>query len=409
MKKIAIIGSGISGLTCGYRLNKNHDITLFEKNNYIGGHTHTVEIDNQGEQARIDTGFIVFNDRTYPNFISMMKEIGVSFEPTEMSFSVRNDFLGLEYNGNSIDTLFAQRHNLVKLQFWKMLVDIVHFNQAVKHTARSGNSITIGQYLEQANYSKIFEENYLLPMISAIWSMGLTECKDFPIQFFTKFFENHGLLDLVNRPQWYTIEGGSSSYIEPLTASFKDKIQVDSPVISVKRQKDGVRVSTSFSSELFDEVIFACHADQALRLLDNPTSLELETLSKFKFTNNRVVLHTDSSLLPITRKAWASWNYKIDGEGDLPTLTYNMNILQRLQKKKTYLVTLNQHVDDNYILEEFNYSHPVYSLDGLDAQKNWNRVSGFDKIHYCGAYWLNGFHEDGVTTGIRVAEQLEEL
>lgn len=407
-KKIAIIGSGISGLTCGFTLSEQNEIIIYEAADYVGGHTHTVRVEKDGEMSDIDTGFIVFNDRTYPNFIALMDELGVTYQPTEMSFSVKNDQLGLEYNGNTLNSMFAQRSNLVKPKFLAMLLEITQFNKDVRKVAQNNPELSIGQYLDTRNYGPLFKENYLLPMISAIWSMGLKSCMDFPLGFFVKFFENHGLLDLANRPQWYTIVGGSSSYIDPLINGFKGKIRLSSRVVSVKRADEGVLVNTRDDSNLFDKVIFACHGDQALKLLEQPSEKEALVLQNFEFSNNHVVLHTDTSFLPKKKLAWASWNYNmVDAADKQTTLTYNMNILQRLQKKRTYLVTLNQEIKERYILGRYEYRHPVYSNAALNAQQQWSSISGVDKIHYCGAYWFNGFHEDGVTSALRVSRTLE--
>ncbi len=408
--RVAIIGTGISGLTCGYYLSRdNRDVTLYEAADYIGGHTHTVDAEYNGEQSRIDTGFIVFNDRTYPRFIQMLDQTGVDYQPTEMSFSVRNDHIGLEYNGNNLNTLFAQRSNLASPRFWRMLADIVRFNRDVRKAAVHDGKLTVGDYLAQTSYSSLFRDNYLLPMISAIWSMGVESCHDFPLSFFVRFFENHGLLDIANRPQWYTIQGGSSSYIEPFTRGYRDKILLNTPVTLVERTEDGVEVHTDAGSAVYDQLIFACHADQALELLQQPSLVEQEVLSKFQFSDNRVILHTDSSHLPRSRTAWASWNYRmVDSAREQSTLTYNMNILQRLNKKHTYLVSLNQEIEDTFVIESFDYSHPIYTTQMIDAQDQWQKVSGVDSIHFCGAYWFSGFHEDGVRSGLRVFEMLED-
>lgn len=407
-KKLAIIGTGISGLTCAYYLSKKYDLTLFESEDYIGGHTHTVRVQKEDEVADIDTGFIVFNDRTYPNFIELMHTIGVDFQPTEMSFSVRNDNINLEYNGHSIISLFAQRSNFLRLSFLKMLSDINKFNNDVRKVAAKGNDVTIGAYLRERDYSQLFRENYLLPMISAIWSMGLESCMEFPLKFFVRFFSNHGLLSLTDRPQWYTIIGGSSRYIEPLTRNFRENIRLKTPVKAVKRENNRVLITTEKQQEYFDEVIFACHGDQALRLLSSPTHKEKNVLERFRFTKNQVILHTDTSHLPKRKQAWASWNYRmLDAGLEKTTLTYNMNILQCLDLKHTYLVSLNQDIDEQHVLGEYSYDHPVYSPESISAQEQWSTISGVDNIHYCGAYWFNGFHEDGVRSGLRVCKMLE--
>ena len=407
-KEIAIIGSGISGLTCAHKLSPHHNIRVFEAEDYIGGHTHTVRVEKEGEVSDIDTGFIVFNDRTYPNFIKLIDSLAVKYQPTEMSFSVKNEKIDLEYNGNNFNTLFAQRRNLLRPKFWSMVREIVRFNKEVRRAASKNGTLTIGQFLESMRYSDLFKENYLLPMISAIWSMGLESCMDFPLQFFIRFFENHGLLDITNRPQWYTIEGGSSSYIEPLTAGFHDRISLNSPVLRVERTGNRIRVVTATGTAYFDEVIFACHGNQALELLAHPSEREKSVLGEFQTSHNDVVLHTDVSFLPKRKLGWASWNYNmVDAAREQTTLTYNMNILQRLQKKHTYLVTLNQNIPEEHILRSFKYNHPVFTLASINAQKQWENISGKNNSHFCGAYWFNGFHEDGVKSALRVCKALE--
>ena len=406
--KIAIIGSGISGLSCAHALAPNHDITIYEAADYIGGHTHTVQVEKEGEVSQVDTGFIVFNDRTYPHFIELMDSLGVASQPTEMSFSVRNDLIDLEYNGNNLNSLFAQRRNLIRPRFLAMVADIVRFNKEVKNAARDDQHQTIGNFLAGKKYSTLFEENYLLPMVSAIWSMGLESCMDFPLRFFVRFCDNHGLLNIVNRPQWYTIQGGSSSYIEPLTASYKRSIRLNTPVVRVEREDNLVRVITEEDTSTFDHVVFACHGNQALSLLAKPTSEEKSVLQQFTTSENRVVLHTDTSFLPKRKLGWASWNYNmVAGAEEQTTLTYNMNILQRLKKRHTYLVTLNQDIPEEHVLRTFTYYHPVYTQGAIAAQQRWANISGKNRSHFCGAYWFNGFHEDGVRSGLRVSAALE--
>jgi len=383
LKKIAIVGTGISGLTCGYYLSRNHDVTVFEQDDYIGGHTHTVEVDND-ENAAIDTGFIVFNDRTYPNF-------------------------NLEYNGHNLFTLFAQRSNVLKPRFLRMLLEITRFNRDVRKEMENDNGRTIGDYLNNSNYSNFFRDNYLLPMISAIWSIGLESCYEFPLQFFAKFFANHGLLDIANRPQWYSITGGSSSYIEPITRNFINNIKLNTPVKQIVKLDSGIELHSTEGVSHFDEVILACHGDQALAMLSNPSEDEKSILKNFKFTTNHVVLHTDIDQLPKRKAAWASWNYRmLDVAKELSTLTYNMNILQRLNLQKTFLVSLNQEIAKNYIFGEYSYAHPVYTRDMIEAQSQWHIISGEKNIHYCGAYWYNGFHEDGVRSALRVCKNIQE-
>lgn len=407
---IAIIGSGISGLTCAHGLAPHHDITVYEAADYIGGHTHTVQVEKEGEVSCIDTGFIVFNDQTYPHFIELMDKLGVASQPTEMSFSVRNDTIDLEYNGNNLNSLFAQRRNLVRPRFLLMVADIVRFNKEVKVAAAEDQDRTIGDFLAGNKYSELFKENYLLPMVSAIWSMGLESCMDFPLQFFVRFFDNHGLLNVVNRPQWHTITGGSSSYITPLTESFKDRIRLNTPVLQVERDSDRVKVVTGEETISYDHVVFACHGNQALSLLARPTAEEESVLQEFTTSENKVVLHTDTSFLPKRKLSWASWNYNmVDAAREQTTLTYNMNILQRLDKRHTYLVTLNQDIPEEHILRTFTYNHPVFTKGAIGAQQRWETVSGKNRSHFCGAYWFNGFHEDGVKSGLRVCSALEGM
>ncbi len=406
-QKIAIIGSGISGLSCAHALASHHDITVFEAAGYVGGHTRTVGVEKEGEHSDVDTGFIVFNDRTYPNFMQLMDSLGVRYQPTEMSFSVKNRDGDIEYNGHSLNRLFAQRINLVRPRFLSMVADIVRFNREVKAAAGEDRYRTIGEFLERKNYSQTFTDNYLLPMVSAIWSMGLESCMDFPLDFFVRFFDNHGLLNLVDRPQWYTIKGGSSSYIKPLTAAFEEHIRVNTPVLRVERDEHSVTIITAGERSVFDHVVFACHAPQALALLADPSGDEKRVLGEFRTSKNDVVLHTDESLLPKRKTCWASWNYNMIKAGQQrSTLTYHMNILQRLQKRHSYLVTLNQEVQEKYILRTFTYHHPVYTRQAIDAQQRWSVISGRNRSHFCGAYWFNGFHEDGVVSGLRVASAL---
>ncbi|MBF7730550.1 NAD(P)/FAD-dependent oxidoreductase [Pseudomonas sp. N040] len=412
--KIAIIGSGIAGLTSAYLLNRKHAITLFEAADWIGGHTHTVNVSLQGRPYAVDTGFIVFNDWTYPNFIRLLERLGVASKPTEMSFSVSDPQSGLEYNGNNLNSLFAQRRNLLSPGFWGMLRDILRFNRQAQldlQEGRIGADITLGAYLQRNGYGERFMAHYIVPMGAAIWSMSLADMLGFPLQFFVRFFKNHGLLSVSQRPQWRVIEGGSSAYIQPLTASFAEHIRLNCPVERVERHADGVTVTSAAGSEHFDQVIFACHSDQALRLLAAPSSAEREILGAMRYADNDVVLHTDTRLLPARKLAWASWNYRLGGSTRQPAaVTYNMNILQGLRAPQTLCVSLNQTpaIDPAQILARFSYAHPQYSLAASAAQARWSEISGQQHTHFCGAYWASGFHEDGVVSALRVAEQFGE-
>ncbi len=414
-KNIAIIGTGISGLTSAYLLSKKHNIKVFEANNYIGGHTNTVSVTLDNKDYRIDTGFIVYNDWTYPNFIKLMNSINVIGQNTEMSFSVKHQKTGLEYNGNTLNSLFAQRRNLIKPSFYSMLSDIVRFNTLCKKMHAEGTidpNISLQQLIQKNGFGKAFADNYLLPMCAAIWSSSLSQVTQFSAKFFINFFVNHGLLNITERPQWQTIIGGSSEYIAPLTESFADKIMLGNPVVKVTAENGKHRVHLADGTDwLADEVIFACHSDQALALLSAPSNAQHDILSALKYSENDVVLHTDTSILPKRRLAWASWNYLLSGdtgENARPAcVTYNMNILQRLEVDPTFCVTLNktENIDPDKILRRFNYSHPQFSSSSIAAQQARADICGTDGIHFCGAYWYNGFHEDGVNSALDVCQR----
>ncbi|CAE6899876.1 Amine oxidase, flavin-containing [Ectopseudomonas oleovorans] len=412
--KIAIVGSGIAGLTCAYLLNRKHDIQVFEASDWIGGHTHTVDVQVEGRHYAIDTGFIVFNDWTYPNFIRLLGQVGVAFKPTEMSFSVSDPSSGVEYNGHDLNSLFAQRSNLWSPAFWGMLRDILRFNrQSLDDLAsdRIDADTTLGQYLQRNGYGRRFIEHYIVPMGSAIWSMSLADMLGFPLQFFVRFCKNHGLLSVSDRPTWQVIEGGSRSYVAPLTASFAERIRLNCPVSRVVRDDNGVTLHSAAGEERFDKVVFACHSDQALALLDQASTAERDILGALPYAGNDVVLHTDTRLLPERPLAWASWNYRLGGPSDQPAaVTYNMNILQGIDSATTFCVSLNQSaaIDPGKILARFRYAHPQYSLAGTAAQARWQELQGAQHSYFCGAYWANGFHEDGVVSALRVARAFGE-
>jgi predicted NAD/FAD-binding protein len=412
--KIAIIGSGIAGLTSAYLLNRNHAITVFEAGDWIGGHTHTVDVQVDGQPYAVDTGFIVFNNWTYPNFIRLLSQLGVGFKDTEMSFSVSDPVSGVEYNGNNLNSLFAQRSNLLSPKFWGMVRDILRFNREALHDLnqkRIASDMTLGDYLKSNAYSERFIQHYIVPMGAAIWSMSLNDMLGFPLQFFVRFFKNHGLLSVSDRPQWCVIEGGSSSYIAPLTETFKQHIRLNCPVTRVERDAEGVTLHSAAGAERFDKVIFACHSDQALALLAEPSRIEKEILGALPYADNDVVLHTDTRLLPKRPLAWASWNYRLGGPADQPAaVTYDMNILQGIVSDTTFCVSLNQTlaIDPSKILARYTYAHPQYSLAGSAAQARWEELLGANHSYFCGAYWANGFHEDGVVSALRVAREFGE-
>lgn len=414
MKKIAIIGSGISGLTSAYLLAKKHQVTVFEKSNVIGGHTATVDVEVEQNMYAIDTGFIVFNNKTYPNFLALLNEVGVSKQKTEMSFSVHHCRTGLEYNGHNLNTLFAQRRNIFKPKFWLLIREILRFNKRCKQAFKAReytDDYTLGDFLNENQFSDFFAEHYILPMGAAIWSSSLTQMERFQFRFFVNFFHHHGLLNIADRPQWYVIPNGSRSYLKPLCQSFKDSIVLNADIHDVTRNEDNVQIRFSSGEvQTFDDVVIACHSDQALALLADASEDETRILSSIPYRENSVVLHTDTRLLPIKKRAWASWNYQLSDDRNTPaSVTYNMNILQGLNSKHTFCVTLNQHdaIQTSKILREFVYHHPVFTIDSIKAQTQRHIICGNRHTHFAGAYWHSGFHEDGVKSAIEVAKRFD--
>ena len=412
-KRIAVVGSGISGLVAAYRLRESCDVSVYEAGDYIGGHTHTIDVEQAGKRYAVDTGFIVYNEKNYPHFTRLLNELGVQTQPTEMSFSVQCQRSGLEYNGTSINKIFAQRSNLLSPSFHRMLREIIRFyRQAPELLEGRDTSTTLGEYLEQGRFGKAFIEQHIIPMGAAIWSASPDGMFDFPARSFAQFFHNHGFLQWKGRPQWRVVQGGSKQYVSALTSHFSDRIHTRSPVQSVRRRDGGVTLEIAGQPPLeFDEVILATHSDQSLRLLADPTEQEREILGAIRYQENETVLHTDASLLPKKRRAWASWNYYLpSAQASAPTVTYNMNILQGLTSPHPFCVSLNRHeeIDARHVLERMTYHHPIYDLGTLDAQLRRDEISGVRNTHYCGAYWGYGFHEDGARSGIEVAEAIKE-
>ncbi|MGB1158971.1 MAG: NAD(P)/FAD-dependent oxidoreductase [Porticoccaceae bacterium] len=409
--KVAIVGTGIAGNVAAYHLNRDHQITVYEANDYPGGHTHTHDIQINGQHYAVDTGFIVFNHRTYPNFIQLLNELGVAEQLSTMSFGVKCERTGLEYMGSTLNSLFAQRRNLLRPRFWKMLSEILRFNrQATALLRDDGDDITLGDYLRQGNYSAMFIDYYLVPMAAAVWSADLQLMYQFPARYLIRFFHNHGLLSVADRPQWYVIKGGSKTYVEVLTRGFSDKIRLKSPVTSVERREDGVWVTSRHGEERYDALFMACHSDQALALLQVPTEMEQQVLGAIHYQPNEILLHTDSSVLPRRRRAWAAWNYHLlQGDQGRVPVTYNMNILQGLDCKEQLCVTLNNSdaVDPSKILKRIHYHHPIYTRESVAAQARQSEINR-DGIYYCGAYWRYGFHEDGVVSALAALEQFSQ-
>ena len=407
MARIAIVGTGGSGLVAAHLLHDRHEIHVFEARDRVGGHVHTVDVpEHDGSITRVDTGFIVYNESNYPLFSRLLARLAVATQPSDMSFSVRCDRTGVEYNGSTVSQMFSQRRNVFSPAFHRMIRDILRFNREAAPAIRNGAArMTLGEYVESAGYSRRLSEHYLLPMGSALWSMPRAQVLDMPAEFFVNFFENHGMLTVDDRPEWRVVRGGSDRYVERLIAPFAGRIRLGTPVRRILRTADGVQVD----DEAFDEVILACHSDQALALLGDATSAEHEVLGAMPYQANDVVLHTDDTILPRARRAWGSWNYHVQSADEGPaTVTYNMNMLQTLATPQTYCVSLNatESIAPEQILFRTTYHHPVYTTGAFAAQKRHAEVSGVRHTHYCGAYWGFGFHEDGVRSGVRVAEAL---
>jgi predicted NAD/FAD-binding protein len=410
--KIAIVGTGIAGNVAAYKLRQQHDITVFESGTYVGGHTNTVDVFENGRRYAVDTGFIVFNDRTYPNFIRLLDEIGQDSQTSEMSFSVQAEGGGIEYSGSSLNSLFAQRSNIVRPRFYRMIRDILRFNEkAMQEIDQLDESASLGRYLAENEYSDEFVDHYLIPMAAAIWSAEPVSVLDVPVKFLVQFFANHGLLRVSDRPVWRVIQGGSHQYVNKLVAGHRHRIRLNSPVQSVRRVDDRVELrSATGGREVFDYVFIGCHSDQALSLLDDATFTERDVLGAIRFQTNEAILHTDESLMPKSRRAWAAWNYHIPQDSTRHVaVTYSMNILQRLEAKNQYLVTLNndQHIDPGKIIRRINYEHPVYSRESVAAQQRQADIN-CDRTFFCGAYWRNGFHEDGVVSALNALAHFEE-
>ena len=413
--RIAVVGGGISGMMTWYLLHQKHDVTVIDTNNYLGGHTATVDVTVDGKEYAIDTGFIVFNNWTYPIFNRFIAELGVAYQHTTMSFSVKHSAQNLEYNGNTFGSLFAQRRNLFRPSFWRMLLEIVRFNKLGKKLLAEDHAdldLALGDFLLKYDFGKGIRDNYLLPMGAAIWSAGLAEMPAFPVRFFLRFFNNHGLLNVSDRPQWSVIKGGSKRYVEALTAKLgSDKVKLGQHIVAIQRDENGVTLSyTDGREEHYDKLVLACHSDQALALLgDSATNDERAVLGGIAYQQNEVVLHTDTRLLPDRQRAWAAWNYNLDANvNDRATLTYNMNILQGITAPVTFCVKLNNTaaIAADKILGVYQYAHPVYNHYTLAAQQQRGKINGANHTYFCGAYWYNGFHEDGARSAVDVAALL---
>jgi uncharacterized protein len=408
--RIAIIGSGISGLGCAYLLGAKHQVTLFEAQDYLGGHTHTHAIESDGQTINVDSGFIVFNDDHYPYLTKLFKELGIASQETTMSFGVRNEVTGLEYNATNLNRLFCQRRNLLSFKFWGMVRDILRFyKDARRLVALPAQEMTLGDYLARNRYGELFIHDHLVPMASALWSSPSAQIMQFPLHYLLEFMANHQMLDPGTRKPWRVVKGGSKSYVEKLRERLQAQVLLKCPVKSVSRFGELVEVTSAAGVDHFDHVIFACHSDQALALLTDANENEKQILGAITFQVNDTVLHTDVNFMPKNKNAWAAWNVHIPAaDSKQCTVTYSMNNLQSLNASVEYLVSLNcsERIAPEKILRRMNYHHPVYTPASVAAQKRRSEISGVNRTSFCGAYWGWGFHEDGMRSAVSVAAAL---
>lgn len=412
-RSIAVVGGGISGLLSAAELQRaGHEITVFEAGDYAGGHTNTVRVEAADGAHDVDTGFIVHNDRNYPNFERMLAELGVPTQPANMSFGVSDGLGRFEWAARGARGIFARPRHVVDGRFLRMLGDLVRFNREARDLVKlNGSGPSLQEFLVDGDYSDYFIHRLLVPQASAVWSANPEQMWSFPASFLAAFFDNHGVLQIRNRPRWRTVPGGSRRYVEALVEPFRDRLHLSTPIERIERDPDGeaVTITHARGSERFDEVVVATHSDQALEMLADPSQAEREILGAIPYQRNEATLHTDVSLMPRRRSAWASWNFHLTDEpAGRSTVTYDMNRLQSLKAEDRYLVTLNRSegIDPAKIIKVIEYSHPVYTNAGMAAQSRWGEVSGADRIHYCGAYWRWGFHEDGAWSALRVSEAL---
>jgi predicted NAD/FAD-binding protein len=408
--RIAIVGAGVSGLVVAHLLHREHEITVFEAGDYAGGHTNTIRVDTPNETHHVDTGFIVFNDRNYPNFKRLLGRLGVASQPSTMTFSVSDGIGDFEYNGSSPNGLFAKRTHLVTPSFHRMIADLARFHRSARELLGTpGDGPSLGEWLEQRRFSRAFVERLIVPQAAAVWSADPRQMWSFPARFMVEFFDNHGMLGFRDRPRWRAVRGGSARYVEAMTAPWRDRLRLSAPVEAISRSGDGVLVKARGAEpERFDEVVLATHSDQALSLLTDATPAEHEILGAIPYQENEAVLHTDMRMLPRRRRAWASWNYHLlEAPSGRATVTYHMNRLQSLRAEREFCVTLNRTaaIAPEKVIRTISYAHPVYTAEGVRAQARVAEISGRIHTHFCGAYWGWGFHEDGVRSALGVAER----
>jgi uncharacterized protein len=408
--RIAVVGSGIAGLVSAWLLSRQHEVTLFEANSHFGGHTHTHDVEQQGRSYRIDSGFIVYNPTHYPLLTALFDLLGVASQPTTMSFSVHSEASGLEYNATTLDTLFCQRRNLVSPRFLGMLRDLRRFNrEAPALLLERDDTKTLGDYLAQHHYGAAFREEHLIPMASALWSSPASRILDFPARYLVQFMANHQMLQVSARPQWRVVQGGSASYVRALRARWPVRERLLCPVLSIRRHANYVQVQSFIGVERFDQIVLACHSDQALALLADVTEREHSILGAIPYQANEAVLHTDATVLPIRRKAWAAWNAWLPRDsGAACTVSYCMNLLQGIDSPEPFVVTLNRTaaIDPDKVLRRMRYDHPVYTPASRAAQARKPEIQGFQRTWFAGAYWGWGFHEDGMRSAVEVAAAL---
>jgi predicted NAD/FAD-binding protein len=408
--RIAVVGSGIAGLATAWQLAREHQVVLFEAESRLGGHTHTHEVERDGRRFRVDSGFIVHNPANYPLLTAMLDELKVEIQPTTMGFSVHNARSGLQYSAGTLGGLFCQRRNLLSPRFYRMVADILRFyREAPALLAGDAEGPGLGDYLQAQSYSQMFIDEHLVPMASALWSSPSDRVLQFPARYLVQFMANHHMLSAGDRPQWKVVKGGSSRYIAALESVWRVEARLSSAVTSIARVAGGVEVRTAAYSEHFDQAVLACHSDQALALLDAPSAREQEILGAIRYQANDTVLHTDASLLPPNRRAWAAWNAHIPADPSADcTVSYCMNLLQGISSHEPFVVTLNRSaaIDPAKVIARMQYAHPEYTHASVAAQKRRAEINGVDGIWYCGAYWGWGFHEDGIRSGIEVVRAL---